>query len=366
MDEPYIFDDTDREVVGLAMSLLAKIWQSKLVPEAQKPVLVTMVSMLDQMSEVVNDSLNASITLTGPRRMFGDHEIYHHWTVEASEGEVRVDAGGYFYRPATGGDAFTSFMWVAIPGSITDCRDFSEHLRIVDDAQPFGTEVLGLDLSQPGFSVRIEVDGEVVVDDDEEKFNDEDESYDDEEDDEFESDEDIAEDDVVADETDWHFPVASQQNGSTVQLAVCLWGFMDSGLELVYAVAGRVYALNGNDEEILRTLNILSRHDFLTVRRVKVPSGFRVVGPDGTDKKGYASPRALNDASALLFNELLNELEKELPPIPDFGDRRAIKQSLGSDPLTCRTLIYEDERGACRAIVDQGDIAWLRSRSSAF
>lgn len=366
MDEPYIFDDTDREVVGLAMSLLAKIWQSKLVPEAQKPVLVTMVSMLDHMSEVVNDSLNASITLTGPRRTFGDHEIYHHWTVEASEGEVRVDAGGYFYRPATGGDAFTSFMWVAIPGSITDCRDFSEHLRIVDDAQQFGTEVLGLDLSQPGFSVRIEVDGEVVVDDDEEEVDDEDESYDDEEDDEFESDEDIAEDDVVEDETDWHFPVASPQNGSTVQLAVCLWGFMDSGLELVYAVAGRVYALNGTDEEILRKLSILSRHDFLTVRRVKVPSRFRVVGPDGTDKKGYASPRALNDPSALLFNELLNELEKELPPIPDFGNRRAMKQSLGSDPLTCRTLIYEDERGACRAIVDQGDIAWLRSRSSAF
>lgn len=75
MNEPYIFDDTDREVVKIATHLLAKIWSSGLVSDKQKEVVAAMASLLKEMPEGVHDYFNASVTLTGPRRNFGEHEM---------------------------------------------------------------------------------------------------------------------------------------------------------------------------------------------------------------------------------------------------------------------------------------------------
>ncbi|WP_417730825.1 hypothetical protein [Rosistilla oblonga] len=332
MDEPYIFNETDCEVVELTMQLLAKIWQSDLVSEEGRGVVTAMAAAINEMPNGVHDYFNASVTLTGPRRKFGEHEIYHYWTVELEGGEFRVDASGYFYRPSTGGDNFTSFSWVAIPGYITDCRNFLKQIAIVDDAQPFGSEIAGIDLSEPGYQVRVEVDGEPLG-----------------------SEEDPEEGELNEYE---HY-------SNPVRLSVCLWAFFDAEYEMIYALAGRVYAIGGSDEEVLDSLKSLSRHDFRTVQRVEVPSRFGVLLPDGKQQCGLASPSLLNDPDAMLFNELIDELENSLPPISDFVNEKTIKQTLGDAPLTCRTLVYEESTGACRAIVDPSDVDWLRSRTSA-
>ncbi|EMI56266.1 hypothetical protein [Rhodopirellula sallentina] len=332
MSEPYIFDDTDREVVKIAMHLLGKIWQSELVSDKDKEVVAAMGSLLNDSPDVVHEYFDASLTLTGPRRQFGDHEIYHYWTVEFQGGEIHIGAGGHFYRPTTGGDSFRSFSWDAVPGAVTDCHDYSDNLRIVDDAQPFGSEVMAIDLSEAGYQLRLEFEAEQLGDDEEDDFEECDSS-------------------------------ASDGGSDSAQFAVCLWAFMDADTAMIYALAGRAYSLSGTDEEILSVLRKLSRHDFRSVGRVKVPSRFSVVGPDGCQSKGFVSPSVLKDPNAFLFNEVLDKLHGALPPMPDYTNGKPISQSLGDNPLMCQTLVYEDAAGNCHAIVDADDVAWLQRRT---
>lgn len=344
MEDSYCFDPTDIEVVRITQNLIAKIMRSELVDYRQRVALGSAMALLSDMPDIVHDPTSISISLIGPRRRFGDHEIYHFWTIEIEQCDVEVRAGGHFYRPSTGGDSFTSFRWFASPGYSTDCEDFSQNLRIVDDAQPFGTEVAAIDLSDPGYSIEIEVDGEV-----------------------FERLDDHQEDDQEDSAEDQPADTPNSCNANDValdeyQLCVCLWGFMESGTLMIYAIGGRVYALSGDDEEILQTLEHLSRHDYRLARRVRVPARFSVVAQDGSRRVGYAAPSTLNDPNARLFDELLNELENSLPPLPDFVNGKTIKQFLGEDPLFCRTLLYEDAKGDCLPIVDSIDFEWLRAQ----
>lgn len=328
MSTAYIFDDTDREMIKLGMHLLAKIWQSELLAENEKSIVASIGSLLNDMPDCVHDYFNASLTLTGPRRNFGENEIYHYWTIESQDGVIQINSGGHFYRKSTGGDSFTSFIWRASPGSTTDCRDFSSELRIVDDAQPFGTEVLEIDLTEPGYSLRVDLEDE-SLDDDVGKYD------------------GLEVDNGEAD---------------SVQYAVCLWAFLDADSGMIYALAGRVYSHSGSDEEILSSLRVLSRHDFRTVQRHKVPSRFAVSSGSREKQTGLAPSDALNDPNAMLFHELYEKLEADLPPLIDFVTGKRSPQSIGDDPIACRTLVYEDANGNCRAIVTEDDREWLATQ----
>ena len=234
-----------------------------------------------------------------------------------------MGSGGHFYRPSTGGDSFTSFRWVAYPGHPTDCQDHTPSLQIVDDAKPFGTEIEELDLGEPGYSVSVMIDGE-----------------------------DIATDDLEDEECD-----NAELTGS--ELTVCLWAFLDADTQLIYALAGRVYRLSGDDKTKLKTLRELSRHDFRSVGRSKVSNRFTITYDDGTQRQGFVTPQTFFDPSAMLFEEVLKELEEQLPPLADFVSDTQLRQKLPDDLLGARTIVYEDAHGFCLAIVDEDDNAWL-------
>lgn len=327
-DVGYEFDEVDLAVVAITQQLIAKVLESRLLSAAERAVVLAISKVLTELPDTPSD-LNASFSLIGPRRKFGDHEIHHYWSVEVEGEEIRAGAGGGFYRPSTGGDSFTSFRWVAWPGYATECQDYSPSLQIVDDAQPFGTEIEEVDLGEPGYSVSVMLDGEDVGEDDE------------------------LEDDELEDDG------CDNAELTRGELTVCLWAFLDADSQLIYAVSGRTYRLSGDDEGKLKTLIELSRHDFRSVGRSRVPNRFAVTYTDGSQKPGFAAPQAVFDPSAMFFEELMKEMEQQLPPLPDFDRDTQMRQKLPDDPLGVRTIVYEDAHGNCRAIVDDDDKAWL-------
>lgn len=333
--EGYLFDEADEAVLATTKLLVTKVLGSHLPSDAEREVVFTIANALASLPDVVSN-LNISFTLTGPRRKFGDHEIYHFWTVEFVEDQIEIASGGHFYRPSTGGDTFTSFRWGAYPGFETECHEYSSSLRIVDDAKPFASEIHDLDLSERGYSVTAMIDGEDVGD---------------ENDDEEEEDDDCSDDEHESPDT---------ANG---ELTVCFWAFLDANTKLIYALAGRAYWLTGDDESKLQTLRQLSRCDFQSVGRVRVPGRFAISFTDGTKEEGYATVQQMNDPSAMLFEELLSEMEASLPPLADFEHNKPVTPKFPEDPLSVRTIVYEDESGSCRAIVDENDMEWLRQQN---
>lgn len=145
------------------------------------------------------------------------------------------------------------------------------------------------------------------------------------------------------------------------ELAISLWAICDLGLGIIYALAGKVYSVEGTDAEKLAVLKSLSATDYVTAKRHHVPSRMKIIRPDGTSKKGVATLRAIQDPDAMLFEELLRSLEQDLPPLPDFSgvETRAVRQVIGNSPLTVTTILCEDEHGAIRPIITSEDREWL-------
>ncbi len=339
-EEGYQFDDVDRTVVSITRQLITKVLRSDLLDNAQQEVLQAVARVFAALPETPN--LNASFSVIGPTREFGEHKIHHYWTVELEDQQIEVKAGGYFWRPSTGGDSFASFRWIACPGGETECQDFAESLGIVDDAKPFGSEIDELDLNEPGYSISVSLDGEDVGDETDEDWDEEGE--DDEE----------GEEDATGGEAH-----------TTPELTACLWAFMDADTRRIYALGGRAYSLAGSDEAKLQILRGLSRHDYRSITRFKVPERFKIQFGDGSQRSGVASPRTVNDPSAMLFEDVFVEIEKTLPPIPDFANNRPLTQKFANDPLCVRTVVYEDAAGNCRAIVDEHDRAWLERQMAS-
>jgi len=160
-EETYQLCEQDHQVVAAARQLLHKIVQWKQIQANQREVVAEILQVLDQLP-TASDELFASVLLSGPQRHFGDHAISHWWNIEVEGRDLTVSSGGGFYRPSTGGDSFTCMTWSATPGYETDYSDYLHTLQIVDDAQPFETEVEQLDLSERGYSLEVCANGEEV------------------------------------------------------------------------------------------------------------------------------------------------------------------------------------------------------------
>jgi len=110
---------------------------------------------LSKIPQVTQAEVTVHISLNGPRRWFGEHEIWHWWTVEIDKQFIQIRGNGHFYRKSTGGDSFTSLIWSAWPGKQATCLDYLDKLWMVDDSQPFPEEIASLDLTKPGFSLEV-------------------------------------------------------------------------------------------------------------------------------------------------------------------------------------------------------------------
>jgi hypothetical protein len=175
-DERYELGPVDQSILAAGKELLWKIARSPLVGPVELEVVANAMKILDRMPEVSPDA-DILIQLSGPRRWFGEHETWHWWEIRFQGQAVRLGSGGHFYRKSTGGDSFTSMQWSAYPGYEAEHIDYLEHLKIVDDAQPFDAEVAQINLQDAGYTLTVTRDGEQVGESD---YDEEDEAVADE------------------------------------------------------------------------------------------------------------------------------------------------------------------------------------------
>ncbi len=152
--ERYLFNEVDQRIVSSAVLLLEKIVRSSLITPAQLISVAKNLHVLTSLPQVSSEII-VSVCLSGPRRIFGEHEIHHYWNVDIERTRIDVYSGGYFYRESTGGDSFTLLQWTALPGTEADSNDYLALHWIVDDARPFDRDVEEIDLSEIGYSLEV-------------------------------------------------------------------------------------------------------------------------------------------------------------------------------------------------------------------
>lgn len=174
-NEAYVLSSEDNDIVSATKQLIRKTARSENITAAKLEVVARILQVFEALPSVVAD-LDLQLQVTGPRRTFGSHEIYHWWNIEVENGRLCVTSGRHFYRPDTGGDTFTSMIWEAVPGFSTEHNDYLDTLSIVDDARPFDLEVQDIDFASGGYSLTVFENGEELEYD----ISDEDEQEDDE------------------------------------------------------------------------------------------------------------------------------------------------------------------------------------------
>ncbi|MBM4300228.1 MAG: hypothetical protein FJ121_01675 [Deltaproteobacteria bacterium] len=160
----YYLSASDRDIVDAAIQLLGKITHAPFTRPAQLVSVAKALYVLSKIPQVTQAEVTVHISLNGPRRWFGEHEIWHWWTVEIDKQFIQIGGKGHFYRKSTGGDSFTSLIWSAWPGKQATCLDYLDKLWMVDDAQPFPEEIASLDLSKPGFSLEVVDEDNLLLD----------------------------------------------------------------------------------------------------------------------------------------------------------------------------------------------------------
>lgn len=152
--EKYIFNSVDRKLIAAAKLLLRKAAAWAELPPAQ---LITIAKLLHMLSRLphVDPNLDAQISVSSPRKSFGEIKTFHWWDVIAENGILRLTSGGHFYQPSTGGDTFTSMIWEAHPGEETELQDFSENNSIVPDLQTYRDGVASVNFAGQGYSITV-------------------------------------------------------------------------------------------------------------------------------------------------------------------------------------------------------------------
>ena len=172
-DEEYVFSSDDNDIISATKQLLWKTARSEIINAGERVVVARILDVFEALPSVVAD-LYLQLQVTGPRRSFGSHEIYHWWEIEVENGSLCISSGGDFYRPETGGDSFTSISWRAVPGFATEHNDYMDTLSLVDDAQPFDLEVRDIDFAKGGYSLTVFENGEELDDGSSDEVEDED------------------------------------------------------------------------------------------------------------------------------------------------------------------------------------------------
>lgn len=152
----YCIEEADSSIIASARKMLWKLAASPLADSPTKVlVLGKLFHVLQRMPEVtLGESL--SISLGGPTRQHGNHEISHHWSIELDTGGfLEIGSGGYFSRPETGGDSFTSLSWSASPGGSANTDDYLDSLSLVDDADTFEHEVEAMDFDAEEYELSV-------------------------------------------------------------------------------------------------------------------------------------------------------------------------------------------------------------------
>ena len=154
--ELYDFQPEEDAIIAATRRMLLKIAASGLINTPLKAIVVGKLFKVFQDLPKVTANESLSISLAGPRRTYGNHEIYHFWDIQLEEeGYLKISSGGHFYRPETGGDTFTSMTWEVFPGYKPDFEDYLDSLYMVDDADLFENEIADMKLSSGGYKLSV-------------------------------------------------------------------------------------------------------------------------------------------------------------------------------------------------------------------
>jgi|JI6StandDraft_1071083.scaffolds.fasta_scaffold107598_2 hypothetical protein len=173
-EEPYNMNAQDVALVRHASDLLNKLLQAPWVRPAERVTIAKLQHALSRLP-AVSDLEFINLTLSSPRKLFGEIETYHSWEIECDSGTLTLRSGGHFYRPSTGGDSFTAMTWSISPGDESDYSDYLESLWMVPDAAAFPESVQRIDLSDGGYSLTLTDEANTLLEelDDEEDAEDE-------------------------------------------------------------------------------------------------------------------------------------------------------------------------------------------------
>ncbi len=155
----YVLSAQDRGIVAATRLLLRKISRLPGIKARQAEAVANVLGVFERLPRISEES-NIAVSLAGPRHSYGEHKISHWWRIAVTGNELEVSSGGDFYRPSTGGDSFTCMEWQAAPGYEANYDDYLDRHQIVDDAQPYEIEVARLAITEPGYWLSIEWDGE--------------------------------------------------------------------------------------------------------------------------------------------------------------------------------------------------------------
>ena len=254
----------------------------------------------------ITKDINVTIDLDGPRRRYGDHEIWRWWQVCIEPNYVEVTSGGCFYQESTGGDTFTCIQWSARPGYQAEYSDYLHTLWMVDDAQPFEPELEQMDLFQPGYTIDVNDEDNPLL-----------------------CDEESNPDDVLT----------TQENQ---EIILNLWYVCDD-TGLIYSLRARAYIHAGSEEEKLEFLQQLAAVDYLIARPFPVPLRFSTIFlEDGGNKELPVIPMTSLEPRgpvriADFFKEAFDEIDKSLPV--------QTQLKISQKPLLCITPLISDDSG---------------------
>ena len=131
-------------------------------------------------------------------------------------------------------------------------------------------------------------------------------------------------------------------------LEICfnLWMVVEEDTGQIFSYLGKSYGLRGTREEKLRLLHALSADDHYTVPRRKIPERFNAE-LEGKMVSGLTTPEIAQSPESCFWDELLDALEKELPPqIRWIGtNSMEIRTPVFDDPLCVQTTLIENANG---------------------
>ncbi len=156
----HILSNHDYEILKAAKELLRKIKNSDLLDSSEKKNILHDIEEALQVLPSLFKRQWTQLTLTGPKRTFGDHVIKHYWEFTLhDDGCFDITSGGYFSSSSNGGDSFSSMMWEAVPGKEPVFTDFLPRIKMVDDADTFENEIKQIDLNIELYRLDVESTG---------------------------------------------------------------------------------------------------------------------------------------------------------------------------------------------------------------
>ena len=170
----YELSKHDGVIIAATCQLIDKLTRSNTLSPAQRVSVARIQFVLSRVPRVTED-LDLSINVTGPRRLFGEIETYHYWTIAIEGAQIVVSGDGHFYRPSTGGDSFSTFRWAIVPGRPSEYLDYLENLAIVPDIAPFDVIADRIDFAKEKYEVEVTDSENVFLGED---YEDEDEDQD--------------------------------------------------------------------------------------------------------------------------------------------------------------------------------------------